>query len=383
METNFKVDMPSFALGFNTGKKKGGGTPEGFHVVRFFNDDRTTLLYTVFVPTGANAMYAGETPVSAKDTTLLFTGFEPSPTNVTEDMDCYAAYDRIGALNETSWETISKLSAEGKAQNYFAVGDTKMIHVEGVVGTLEVNGDYGVYILGFDHNEDFEGKGIHFGTFKPSVGSTISLCLTEDTTSVYYKDFSDGEMHFNMNHWGDVSYGGWAGCDLRYDVLGSTNVAPSGYGAKAKYDRVGYDPTATCAIIPIEKTLMAALPADLRAVMKPMIKYTDNVGDGDHGAENITATIDYLPLPSAFEVTGSSDHSNTNEQHQQRQYDYYAQAKNSRKFSHLDESLTAWWWARSPRGNAPEMFCCITTSLNSSSSFYADKSTGLAPIFKV
>ena len=50
---------------------------------------------------------------------------------------------------------------------------------------------------------------------------------------------------------------------------------------------------------------MAALPADLRAVMKPITKYTDNIGGGTNDAGNVTASVDYLPLLAEKEIFGS------------------------------------------------------------------------------
>lgn len=357
----------------------GGGSMEGFHMVRFYNDDRTTLLYTVFVSTGASAMYVGETPVSTEDTARIHAGFEPSPVNVTEDMDCYAIYEAVTSLKETPWSVISNLSENGEAQNYFAVGDTKMIHVKGQVGTCYVDYDYGVYILGFDHNEELEGKGIHFGTFKSAVSNGVDLCLAD---SNYNKVSSDGTKYFNLNHWGSVNYGGWAGCDMRYDVLGSTDHAPSDYGATPASGRTGYDASATCAISPVANTLMAALPADLRAVMKPMTKYTDNTAGQNNTAAAVTATVDYLPLLSEFEIFGTRKNANQYEQDKQKQYAYFAAGNSKNKYCHSNPATAAYWWGRSANYNANAYFCFVSDkgvcTIGS-----AGGASGLAPIFKV
>lgn len=377
-ENAFKADWPSFALGFNTGKSKGGGgTPEGFHKVQFFNDDRTTLLYTVLVPDGANAMYAGETPVSTVDDMYELTGFDPVPKNVMSDLDCYAVYEYFKALDSTSWNKISQLSAEGRAQNYFAVGDTKIIHVEGKIGTLSVSGDYGVYILGFDHNETLEGNGIHFGTFKTKEGKDVAL-----VDSSYDKEMSDGEKWFNVFHAGGTNnYGGWSGCDMRYDILGSTDVAPSSYGEAPVSGRVGYDATLTCATNPVPNTLMAALPADLRAVMKPMTKYSDNAG-GE--TASVSATIDYLPLLAAREVlsrpiVGREPSSVV------KMYQYFSDGNGTRKYKHSSTGSYAHWWLRSAHYYSSKgTFSVIDSSMNKTC-FHSlvGKSYGLAPIFKV
>lgn len=372
------MDINSFALGYSAGKKKGGnGTPEGFHMVRFFNDDRTTLLYTVFVPTGANAIYAGETPVATENETLIFKGFEPYPTNIAADLDTYAVYDDIGTLDQTTWARIAEASADGTAQNYFAVGDIKMIHVEGTVGTLEVNGDYGVYILGFDHNEKWEGKGIHFGTFKSKSG--VDLALDDGN---YSKSSTDGSKYFNMNHWGNYNYGGWQGCDLRYDVLGSTDQSPSGYGSEPTSSRVGYDASESCAVNPQANTLMAALPSDLRAVMKPMTKYADARGNASTHSNYVIASIDYLPLLAEFEIMSKSSYGNPYEVDKQKRYDYYSAGNSRVKYRQSLHDSTAICTTRTASSKDNGNFVTIYTSGNASMNS-AFVSYGLAPIFKV
>jgi hypothetical protein len=353
---------------------------EGFHMVRFFNDDRTTLLYTVYVADGSSAIYAGDTPISTEDNSYIFRGFEPAAVNVSEDMDCYAVYESaIGTLDETSWAKISALSAHGTAQNYFAVGDTKMIHIEGTVGTITLNRDYGVYIIGFNHNSEIEGNGIHFGTFKSAVSNGIDLCLV---SSQYDVSSEDGTKCFTMNHWGNANYGGWAGCDMRYDILGSTDKAPSGYEAKVTSSRVGYDPSATCATNPVAGTLMAALPADLRAVMKPMTVYSDNKGGGSNVASYVTATVDYLPLLAEFEIFGKRTRANSEEQKHQTQYAYYAAGNSKVKYRHSTTNTKTYWWERSAYSDSSSCFCRVSPD---SAPEAADTrfTHAVAPIFKV
>lgn len=369
------MDINSFVIGYTKGKASGGGSMEGFHMVRFFNDDNT-LLYTVFVPHGASVIYAGETPVSTEGLDV-FRGFEPSPANVTEDMDCYAVYEAVGTLDETSWAMISQLSASGEAQNYFALGDTKMIHIEGMVGTLEVNGDYGVYIIGFDHDEEVEGKGITFGTFRKPNGLDIALC-----DSGHDSAYTQGLKYFNLNHWGKQSHGGWAGSDLRYDVLGSTDIEPSGYGAAKTESVVGYDATETCATNPVPDTLMAALPSDLRAVMKPMTKYTDTKGYQGN-AETVKASIDYLPLLAECEIFGKRLWGSTDEVSMQKQYQYFKDGAPTVKSMHSNSGFYGVrWWERSGYTMSTGVGCAVKADGTGNYS-YVHYSLGIAPIFKV
>ena len=57
--------------------------------VRFFDEDGTLLGY-VMVPNGGSAVYPGDEPV--KEGEYAFNGWNPAPTNVTADMDCYAKF---------------------------------------------------------------------------------------------------------------------------------------------------------------------------------------------------------------------------------------------------------------------------------------------------
>ncbi len=277
-----------------------------------------------------------------------------------------ARWSELGTLDEASWETISAASQAGIAPSCWSVGDPKAVHLQGTVGTLALDSTLYVYILGFDHNKALEGGGIHFGGFKTAAVDGIDVCLTD---AQYWKWVNNGSKLFNMNHWGNYNYGGWAGCDLRYDILGSTDKAPSGYGAAAASGRIGYDASATTATNPVANTLMAALPADLRAVMKPITKYTDNVGNGNgaDAPEKVTATVDYLPLLSECEVFGNPDisygwhYSNRAEWQSQRQYDYFLAGNTRIKSKHSDTAARAYWWLRSPGRNASYIFCIVHT----------------------
>ena len=278
-------------------------------------------------------------------------------------------------LDGCSWENISKIAAQGNASNFWSVGDTKKIVLNGTVGTLSLsNYETYVYIIGFDNN-GATGT-IDFGTFKTADGVDIAL-----VDNAYNSEVTNGTLNFNMNHWSDYNYGGWAGCDLRYDILGSTDVAPSGYGAAPVSGRVGYDASTTCATNPVANTLMAALPSELRAIMKPMTVYTDNVG-GTDAESNVTTTVDYLPLLAEFEIFGTRTNANSYEQNNQTQYSYYINGNNKMKYSYDNTSYASIWWERSPSYRAQFSFGGVWSS-GVASVITAKISSGLAPIFRV
>lgn len=289
------------------------------------------------------------------------------------------------ALNDQTWAEIRQVSDAGKGSEYWNVGDRKGVLVKGTVGTLAVNTTLYVYILGFNHNSAKEGAGIHFGTFKSALTNGADVCLIDS----YYGSYQsyNGTKYFQMNHWGtssnyNTNYGGWKACDMRYDILGSTNKAPSGYGAQKTTSVVGYDAPTNTATSPVANTLMAALPSDLRAVMKPITKYTDSVGNSSNVAGNVTASVDYLPLLAEFEIFGTRSYANQYEQNSQVQYDYYKSGNSKVKYRHSSTGSTAVWWERSPRYGNGNYFCCVLTNGNANY-YFASFSYGLAPAFMV
>ena len=289
------------------------------------------------------------------------------------------------ALNDQTWAEIRQVSDAGKGSEYWNVGDRKGVLVKGTVGTLAVNTTLYVYILGFNHNSAKEGAGIHFGTFKSALTNGADVCLIDS----YYGSYQsyNGTKYFQMNHWGtssnyNTNYGGWKACDMRYDILGSTNKAPSGYGAQKTTSVVGYDAPTNTATSPVANTLMAALPSDLRAVMKPITKYTDSVGNSSNVAGNVTASVDYLPLLAEFEIFGTRSYANQYEQNSQVQYDYYKSGNSKVKYRHSSTGSTAIWWERSPFYGINNYFCFVGTGGGANANL-ASASYGLAPAFMV
>ena len=344
--------------------------------------DGYNALQQVQVKQGGTAVYNGTVPPKDGNEFLGWgTYYRSNPivnpdyvtvyqqiSNVQEDTTCWAVY-RDKTIIQDSWEVISQRSQAGTASEYYNVGDRKIIHIQGTVGVRSLSVGVSATILGFDHNIEFENSGITF-----SLGEDICFVDRGYSEKRYDTRLTDGTKTFNMNHWGAYTYGGWAGCDLRYDILGSTDVAPSGYGSTVDSSRVGYDATSTCATNPVANTLMSCLPSDLRAVMKPMIKYTDN-----------TATTDYLPLMSEVEVFGSTSHSNGSKQ---EEYAYFNASNDKVKYQHIFSSSLANWWLRSPSGSN---FCCVRSSRSPTSDYtyalpgyeYASTSLGISPVFLV
>ena len=256
-------------------------------------------------------------------------------------------------LSSNSWAVIKAVSDAGQGANYWAVGDTKRITLNGKVGAYTFsNFNIDVFILGFNHNSSKEGSNrIHFQIGKVS-GKAVALC-----DSQYNGSGSSAMFHMNSS---DSNSGGWNGSYMRKTLLGNSNT-----------------PAST-----LENSLMAALPSDLLAVMKTVTKYTDNTGGGSNSSGNVTATADYLFLLAEFEVFGTRYWANQYEQNSQKQYDYYKAGNSRVAYNHSAVSTAVWWWLRSAYYNGSDDFCDVYTG-GSYASYDAYYSAGLRPGFAV
>jgi len=258
------------------------------------------------------------------------------------------------ALHDTSWADIRKVADAGLASEYWAVGDTKTITLNGQVGNYTFsNFPIDVFILGFDHNGGIEGENrIDFQIGKIG-GKDIALCNGERDT----EQTLDGYFHMNPSF---TNAGGWKDSVMRRTLLGSAN-APTN---------------------PLANSLMAALPADVRAVMRPVTKYTDNTGGGINTADCVTATEDWLFLLSEFEVFGPSGNTNLAEQNYQLQYQYYKNGNSKVAYDHSANSTAVGWWLRSPHYASNNTFRTVSSKGGSGHSA-APWSEGVRPCFSV
>lgn len=256
-------------------------------------------------------------------------------------------------LSSNSWAVIKAVSDAGQGANYWSVGDTKRITLNGKVGAYTFsNFNVDVFILGFNHNSSKEGSNrIHFQIGKVS-GKAVALC-----DSQYNGSGSSAMFHMNSS---DSNSGGWNGSYMRKTLLGNSNTPDS----------------------TLENSLMAALPSDLLAVMKTVTKYTDNTGGGSNSSGNVTATADYLFLLAEFEVFGTRYWANQYEQNSQKQYDYYKAGNSRVAYNHSAVSTAVWWWLRSAYYYGSYGFCDVSTD-GSYGSNAASYSAGLRPGFAV
>ena len=280
---------------------------------------------------------------------------QTSDTQSVSFVDSYAVslYFVNSTLNNNEWSTIKSVSDAGQGANYWSIGDRKAITLNDKVGHLTLNTTIYAFIIGFNHNSSLEGENrIHFQLAKTELSGGIDITFCD----AYYSSSAATTGYFSMNS-SVTNSGGWASSQMRKYICGTSLSSYSG-------------------------TMISAIPAELRAVLKSVTKYTDNTGGGSSAASNVTATTDYFFLLSEFEVFGSISHSNENEKNKQAQYAYYSAGNSTMKYKHNRTFARANWWLRSPDVLYSNYFVEVNTN-GKVSSDGANNSRGFAPGFCV
>mgnify|MGYP001130681889 CR=1 FL=1 len=258
------------------------------------------------------------------------------------------------SLNDNTWATIKEVSDAGQGENYWSVGDTKRITINGKVGNFTFsNLAIDTFIIGFNHNSSREGTNrIHFQIGKIG-GKDVCLCDSQ------YGSGQSGNGYFNMNP-NNSNSGGWNGSYMRKTLLGNSGTPSS----------------------PPANSMLAALPSDLRAVMKSVTKYSDNTGGSPDNASYVTSTTDYLFLLAEFEYHGARSYANSAEKNFQLQYSYYKAGNSKVKYKHGETGTAACHWCRSVYVGYTYYFCLVYTN-GSAYGGNAHYSWGAAPGFTV
>ena len=312
-------------------------------VVTAYYTDGSSGAVTGYAYSPAGALAAG-------NTTITFSYTEGGVTKTTTQAITVTTINTT--LNSNSWATIKAVSDAGKGDNYWDVGDTKTITINGTVqGFTFSNLSIAVFILGFNHNSSQEGSNrIHFQIGK-IANKLVGLC-----DSNYGNCVSSG---FCMNT-EQTNRGGWSDSHMRKTVLGNSG-APSSSPANS---------------------LLAALPADLRAAMKSVSKYSNNTGGGYDTASYVRATTDWLFLLAEFEYHGSQRYANSAEQNYQKQYDYYKAGNRKVHYRHDSTGTAVAAWTRSANVGNGGSFCLVNED-GTTAGINADYSWALAPGFVV
>lgn len=257
-------------------------------------------------------------------------------------------------LNNNEWSVIKSVSDAGQGANYWSIGDRKAVTLNGTVGKLSLsNVTTYAFIIGFNHNASVEGANrIHFQLAKTALSGGTDVCLCDSS----YNSTVSTTGYFSMNS-SRTNSGGWASSQMRTNICGTSLSSYSG-------------------------TIIAVIPAALRAVLKSVTKYTDNTGGGSTAASAVTATTDYFFLLSEYEVFGSISYANSSESSKQAQYAYYSAGNSKIKYKHDATSTAASWWLRSPNSSYSYDFVIVNT-VGTVGYTSANGSLGFAPGFCV
>ena len=329
--------------------------PIGSAITASCGDATLTATITGSDETGSVTLY----PPTLGSWTITATKGDDSTSeaiNATEYKDYTLTLDYVNpVLDKNEWKVIKKVADADKGANYWAVGDTKRITLNGKVGATTISSlKVDAFIIGFNHNSGKEGSNrIHFLLGKIS-GKFVGLVDSS------YGSTTSTSGAFTMNT-SNTNSGGWGSSQMRSKVLGSASSPTS----------------------PTANTLMAALPSDLRAVMKSCTKYTDNKGGGNT-ASNVSSTTDYLFLLSEYEVFATHQYCNDAEPNYQAQYDYFKAGNSKVANKHSATGTAAVWWLRSPNynNNSGTSFCAVSSS-GSLGYNGADYAYGVVPGFVV
>ena len=237
------------------------GSPAEVHVMA---DSGTTVTMSkggkTLTATAQSNGYAVLYPTELGDWTIVyvFNGSQKTRVYTLEVIGIVYVYPFVvgDTLNDTTWDNIAIVSKLGKAQDYWKVGDTKTVAVNGV--------NYQFQIIGFDHD-----------TLTTADGSRTKAGITFQLVDCLKTTYSMNGSNTNVN--------GWRGSTMR---------------------------TSTMA------TLLNQLSSDLKSVLKFVNKVT-SVGNNSSGLET---TSDKLFLLSEIEVFGATQYSYAGEGKQYEYY---------------------------------------------------------------
>lgn len=252
------------------------------HIVHFYNSDGTPLGYTI-VAAGSDAVYSGADPVDPAGSGYPFGGFEPSPKNVTADMDCYATF-------KDAWDEVFASIADGTYKTKFALGDTVPLDLgsEGVVN---------MEIVAFDTDDLADGSGK-----APITWISKELLATKHRYNPALVTNDDG-----TNQEGTGNVGGWGKCEIRTYL---------------------------------QNAIMPMIPNNVRSKIAAVTKHFAYRSDA--GTKTNDSVSDYVWLPSYKECFNK-----TNAESNGVVYDYVVSNIETRKKCLVGSTLATTWLLRS------------------------------------
>lgn len=202
-------------------------------------------------------------------------------------------------LDGLSWTEIYNYAVAGTLDKYSTIGGSKVLAINGAVGSITINDNYRAVLIGYQHNTGYEGKNCaHFAVMKNADGKNI--CFVD---SSYGQVVSDDTPVFHM----------------------STNESGK---------------PAHTTILNAQKTeFLNALPAELQNVICDRMKYACGMYEG--GQNYRLGRIWQL---SPYEIDGRTTENIPYQK--QAQYEYFANGNSKICYRHDDLNTAAAWWTR-------------------------------------
>lgn len=274
------------------------------------------MLFTQTVDYGSPAKYGGTKPVygGSSSGTFLFSGWEPSITNITGDLDTYAIFSEIAlpteqkAFADCTWAQIKAVLTSGSVNdsNQWCIGDVVWFEVGDEKPITLSNGEtLTMQIIDFNHDVDSSSN------ILPCTLATKELMATSK----------------QMNS-SSTNAGGWC------------NSAMYSY---------------------LQGEVFDMLPADLQAVITPAVKKST---EGSQST-NILSSTDNLFLLSYSEVGLSTS---TPYSEEGTAYPYFASSTQRKKYK-VGATSASYWWLRSPYPSYASTFHCVNSSGSGDSDF--------------
>lgn len=203
-------------------------------------------------------------------------------------------------LNDNSWNVISKISKKGMSTQYWSVGDTKTIHLEGNIDEkLELNIDVDVYIVRIDNEKTY---------FQIGMINNIPIC--------FYKQ---GSCFYMVHNPTGTGRGDWYYSTMRNETLGND-----------------FDYT---------YSFYNALPTDLKNVLQRVKNYYVYLNLATGGTSG-DYSDDYLYLLSEYEIIGYVSTGSELEKQNCVWYEWYRAGNTRAKQAYDNLGIEKTYWTR-------------------------------------
>lgn len=266
--------------------------------------DRTGMVVTVII-NGESVIvtdYTVSPEIITATTTKVLIGYSLANATGTAALDI-TVLNVSATLADNDWETIARVSAAGKASDFWAVGDEKTETLNGAAYTFQ--------IIGFDHDDlDVTDARYSDANYNGGSGKAGITFQTKEATSETYK----------MNDT-STNVGGWADTLMRSSTM---------------------------------QLWESYMPSELQGVLRTVSKLTS---EGNRSSV-VVATADKLFLPSELEVFGTTEFSFGGEG---TRYEYYVAGNSSVKIMRGSTAVT-YWLLRSPTKTNNTNFNTAATS---------------------